>query len=873
MRQTPQQSDIYSGMYLAAVPTIIPVKNCTPVYQDTAMKPRPFPLLSLLQLALVFLACSDPTLDPDKLPYKLEVVVQHGQSQIPVDLNGDGRDELISFGKFDLPDGEAINIREFDGDIIEQVNFGGKVERPRFLHLDSDRVLEILVPFVRHDSLFVRVLDHMGNKQELIFLTEGESRREDEGGEIPWDPHIINFYLVDINNDGKKELVSVVFTGYARLPRGVFAHAFPEGYPMGKHIVGAAIKRTYLGDFDVDGRPEVAFYAPALGNGSVYGGVTDLTSHIGVFDLDERPSLQWSDSLGNTYDKAELLVQDFTGDGKLDFLVAPLSKRKEPVEIRLLDPATRQVYRRLQFNEPIVDIAETDLNRDGTFEFLISTSSSRVSLIDGSFQTVQQYQLADNERGLVAYAQPGATDRLTHIIGTRRNQGWQFRDQAFRPIAFLPTHPQTYFQGFASDELDEAPYLHFYDPNSNQTVFYSLKRNSFHWAYRYGPYALGFTGVGILLWMTVVLVPTYRRQQLMADAGLLVQETDARGILLAYPDRSVEPVNSIARTWLGTNGRAFKLNPTLLQRRQPDLAEFLEEATQPPARRQSREVSLLLDGNLQKILLVAEPLPREGYWLVLLGDIAADKSQLKAWALMAQRVAHDLMNPLTSIRLTLQHLQMDIHELAPDEAASFDTHVERIGERMEALRRMAHNFMKFVDQRELVREETNLNAFAMETCEGIAEGFPRDINVQYRLKQDLPPLELDREQMASVLENLLGNAVHAMPEGGVITIKSHQIAGLHFAENPVPRDYVTLEIQDTGVGITKTDQSRLFEPGFTTREEGTGLGLSLVKKIITDHGGHTQVHSEQGLGTAICLFLPIPYEHKDLVGHGLQGKG
>ncbi len=114
------------------------------------------------------------------------------------------------------------------------------------------------------------------------------------------------------------------------------------------------------------------------------------------------------------------------------------------------------------------------------------------------------------------------------------------------------------------------------------------------------------------------------------------------------------------------------------------------------------------------------------------------------------------------------------------------------------------------------------------------------------LQEGLPPVMLNRDNLRHVLSNLLENAVHAMPEGGVITIRAHD-AGNGFVE---------MRVEDTGAGIPPEVLPRIFEPFFTTKEGGTGLGLSIVQKILLDSGGDIEVISQKDMGTTFILKLP-----------------
>ena len=119
------------------------------------------------------------------------------------------------------------------------------------------------------------------------------------------------------------------------------------------------------------------------------------------------------------------------------------------------------------------------------------------------------------------------------------------------------------------------------------------------------------------------------------------------------------------------------------------------------------------------------------------------------------------------------------------------------------------------------------------------------------LEEDLPWILVDVNQMKQVLLNLIHNALQAMPSGGELTISTKSTAR-------GGRDWIKVSVQDTGIGIPKVDQARIFEPFYTTKgqEGGTGLGLSVTYGIITDHGGQIDVESQPGAGSKFSVWLP-----------------
>ena len=132
-----------------------------------------------------------------------------------------------------------------------------------------------------------------------------------------------------------------------------------------------------------------------------------------------------------------------------------------------------------------------------------------------------------------------------------------------------------------------------------------------------------------------------------------------------------------------------------------------------------------------------------------------------------------------------------------------------------------------------------------------------DIAVKLDIEPGLWPVEIDAAQLEVAVLNIAVNARDAMPNGGAITVAGRNrpeivVDGLH-------GDFVELSITDTGGGMSAETQRRVFEPFFTTKARGTGLGLAVVRRIVEDHRGEVQIHSEPGRGTTFAFRLPLAH--------------
>jgi len=207
---------------------------------------------------------------------------------------------------------------------------------------------------------------------------------------------------------------------------------------------------------------------------------------------------------------------------------------------------------------------------------------------------------------------------------------------------------------------------------------------------------------------------------------------------------------------------------------------------------------------------------------------------------LAAGAAHEIRNPLTSIRSAIQHLRGDFADDSPRAVLIDDilAEVDRINGILEALLSFARpTEVKFekVDLSELVRHTVALVA---------ASARKGSVNLESNVPDTLP-VEADANLIKQVVLNVMMNGLQAMPEGGTLTVSAEPAGRM-----------VALSVRDTGSGIAPEDRDRIFDPFYTTKADGTGLGLSVCYGIVQRHGGDLMVESEPGVGTTLTIQLP-----------------
>jgi two-component system, NtrC family, nitrogen regulation sensor histidine kinase NtrY len=216
-----------------------------------------------------------------------------------------------------------------------------------------------------------------------------------------------------------------------------------------------------------------------------------------------------------------------------------------------------------------------------------------------------------------------------------------------------------------------------------------------------------------------------------------------------------------------------------------------------------------------------------------------------AWKEMARQVAHEIKNPLTPMRLSIQHLRQTYRDRVPDFGEILDQVTRTVIEQIDTLSRIASEFSSFARMPRRILEACDVR----EVVTAAVQLFEQDARVVFDVTTDadLPALTADREELRRAFINIIRNGVQAMNGRGRMVISVQRRTGM-----------VRITFRDTGAGIPDELKSKLFQPNFSTKTDGMGLGLAIVKKTVDDLGGSVRIESEMGKGTTVSVDLPLP---------------
>jgi len=220
--------------------------------------------------------------------------------------------------------------------------------------------------------------------------------------------------------------------------------------------------------------------------------------------------------------------------------------------------------------------------------------------------------------------------------------------------------------------------------------------------------------------------------------------------------------------------------------------------------------------------------------------------RLEAWAEMARQVAHEIKNPLTPIQLSAEHLQRVHADRGQPLGPVLDGCVRSILGQVRLLRQIASEFSSFASSPTARRAPADPIQLVHDVVEPYRVGLEGRIEVQNDVIAPLPAVVVDRTLVARALANIVENSLHAMPGTGRIHLTSRVADGT-----------VAIRIEDTGLGMDEDALGRVFEPYFSTKTTGTGLGLPIARRNIELSGGSIAVESEKGRGTVVTIRLPL----------------
>ncbi len=362
-------------------------------------------------------------------------------------------------------------------------------------------------------------------------------------------------------------------------------------------------------------------------------------------------------------------------------------------------------------------------------------------------------------------------------------------------------------------------------------------------------------------------------------------EASPSGILMVDPDGTILLANSTIETIFGYSSEELvarsveQLLPEDVAERHPALREeFLENPTARPMGVGRNLFGLRKDGSLVPLEIGLNPYTKDGNTFVLASiiDISerlreeeeqqalAEKVQhaqrLESLGMLAGGIAHDFNNILAAI---LGYCELALGET--EVTSEIHPRLTRIKQAALSASQLTRQMLAYAGKGQGLKESVDLNEEIRQIIDLLRVSISKQAALKLDLADDLTQIEADRGQIQQLMMNLVTNASDAVAdEGGLISVRTRMVTlgrdeteSYLLAESLQPGRYVSIEVSDSGEGMSETTRQRIFDPFFTTKREGRGLGMAAVHGIVRSHGGGIRLYSEIGRGTSVKVVLPV----------------
>jgi len=373
------------------------------------------------------------------------------------------------------------------------------------------------------------------------------------------------------------------------------------------------------------------------------------------------------------------------------------------------------------------------------------------------------------------------------------------------------------------------------------------------WGWFYTVQTELLTGLGVLL-LLLVLLFFFRRYHLMRAMYMnLVSGSEAAGLIITSRNGKVITLNSTARRYLGIEGTtAVKrhLNFALADKQMVPIAERCRRLLQYSEPFQT-ELNLTREKTALTLHFIGRPLygrygATKGF-IITIDDITRviEQDRLVNWASVAHHIAHEMKTPLGVVRTSAESLRYELAGLnASGKTFSIAGRIMRQSVRLKGI---VDDLLTVARTEELKHVDVDVSLLLSSLVDDMQEFIPGTTQLLFNQEGNDFRLECDPDQLTIAVRNVIDNAQQAIGEreGGKIEVA---LEGLN--------DSINLIITDNGIGMSKETLARLFQPYYTEKEGGSGIGTVIIKKVIEGHGGKVGVESEVGVGTTFKLSLP-----------------
>ena len=775
----------------------------------------------------------------------------------PVDLYGDRSSEIVilrnrpsenSYELIVVPSLDSIGVIRSVNQIAEPLDW----RRLSAADLDGDGRKELILltnhknPCSLQDTVFLYVKDlFVENEPNGLLIAERLPVviREDFQFPRPWTFRYQAAAGVDLNGDGLGEVLFGMPTAKDITARGIYAVDIRQQTVIRRrHLGGKADKGFYFSDMDGDGQPEILFTTPATNNAPDSAAFADTTAWLVALNS-ELEVLEATRSFGGI--SRSLSLRPVAGsNGERWFLVENVVN-PPGMTIRLLNRGMETIRERhyAGIAIPVQGGAWLD---DEASQFVGLFRADSVEILDGELNQVAAYPIQSGSKSaffgfpwrqkyLLFHIEPGRTTVRDMLSGERLARV----NDSLRNARIFPVR-----------RAEEARFELVANYQGKRNEHIRLVPNSAHGAWALAGLG-GFLAMFLLLvgthqlWEWIAIQRDYRRFLNRPEAGPLLV-IDEKDTLIAISQRFC----------------------ALLERREGDLTgrPWREVLAHAP------ELCRIIDASLRSIPDEPVPVTTLGRGRPIVAELrmsafhsvwrvryhfvfylrdhteAVEGERLRAWSGTVRRLTHDIKTPLASMILSLDTIQKELDSGNGDVGED----IALVRAELERMRVITRGFQQFADLEKPRPEVLDLRDWIERSMEHFTAYRREDMIIEVDIGADAELVWADGRQVMVILHILVENAVDAMGGVGNVTVRTRLARDL----SPEDGERVVIAVSDSGPGIPMERAERVFDPHYTTKPHGSGMGLAFARKLAADNGGDITLENGDAGGARFQVFLP-----------------
>ncbi len=728
---------------------------------------------------------------------------------------------------------------------------------------------EILYTYQVQDSLYLKIYSPFSGEEDASILDNKLISASHLQGNKRWQGHLRCTDFADLNHDGFFDILMVVSAGYDMYPRGVLAYDYKNQKRLWYYPVGPIVNHAFFADLDNNGVYEIYLNNWAPVNGAEINNTDDAHSYFLV--LDEGGNLLYRKTMGGEYSGLNCLLVKFDsfGDEKLITLAVARDvfsyTENHVVEWGMDNHGNFQTKKINSAIQPNKNSGWANLLYNNAYCLTILNKEGQLCILDSTLRMTDRLSVdaqLDNFIGSFDLNLDGSPEHIWSTIDNIcpvMDNKFSIIDKVAQLYKIFkieqgrnkpPAYAYSEFNGLIKEfSLVEVPlYERLFEDSISTIVIVAIVINLLLWLF-----LLDRKGIDSMLRKQLPFFDQFPPAVLLLDRkGRILGSNKKMENLLDtqiaeiknkhYADlfKSDKRLNNITR-WLYANLTNRKNAQMQFTIKRKEVDHSYEIFLWPIYSRIKRfKGALLIFNDITPV-------------------ITSQKTM--SWLTVAQKLAHEIKNPLTAIRLSMQRIKMeyDDDEQLQERLSNF---IEGNLTDVSRIQSVIDDFMRFskidspvfkpVDLRNIVEEAINRRQLTL----------PEGIQLKAKIQDDVPEIQADQTQLSTVLSNLIDNALQASYTTGHIQITVRYIEKIVKHRQQLFEKFVELEISDTGTGMSEEIRNKIFLPFYTTKSSGSGLGMNIVKNIIEEHRGTIEVFSKEELGTRVTVRLPVTFRQE-----------